>query len=181
MNHRYIKGTLSAPKVSWEVNLYLGLRAFHREWSLRVESEHLQWSVACIVFSQFLRSCHISSRLPCVDSLFLFIWGTTHMSQISSSNSIILRVRAQSIHAIGCHHLCVIHRDFLITSPSIRCCQLHYVKTSNRSRSICNGPLTPVTCTHICNGCYLAPVTDKRGRSTSGLASATLVINVDFW
>jgi hypothetical protein len=38
----------------------------------------------------------------------------------------------------------------------------HYVKISNRSRNICNGPLTPVTCTHICNGCYLAPVTDKR-------------------
>jgi hypothetical protein len=39
MNHRYIKGILSAPKVSWQVNLYLGLRAFHREWSLGVESK----------------------------------------------------------------------------------------------------------------------------------------------
>jgi hypothetical protein len=29
----------------------------------------------------------------------------------------------------------------------------HYVKTSNRSRNICNGPLTPITCTHICNDC----------------------------
>jgi hypothetical protein len=36
----------------------------------------------------------------------------------------ILRVRAQSIRAIGCHHLCVIHRDFLLTSPSVECCQL---------------------------------------------------------
>jgi hypothetical protein len=58
---------------------------------------------------------------------------------------------------------------------------IHYVKTSNRSRSICNGPLTPVTCTHICNDCYLVPVTNKRGRSTPGLASATPVTNVDFW
>jgi hypothetical protein len=57
----------------------------------------------------------------------------------------------------------------------------HYVKTSNRSRIICNGPLTPVTCTHICNDCYLVPVTDKRDRSTPGLASATPVTNVDFW
>jgi hypothetical protein len=39
MNHRYIKGILSAPKVSWEVNLYLGLRAFHRQWSLGVQSK----------------------------------------------------------------------------------------------------------------------------------------------
>jgi hypothetical protein len=36
----------------------------------------------------------------------------------------ILRVRAQSIRAIGCHHLCVIHRDLLLTSPSVGCCQL---------------------------------------------------------
>jgi hypothetical protein len=57
----------------------------------------------------------------------------------------------------------------------------HYVKTSNRSRSICNGPLTPVTCTNICNGCYLAPVTDKRGRLTPALASTTPVTNVNFW
>jgi hypothetical protein len=57
----------------------------------------------------------------------------------------------------------------------------HYVKTSNRSHNICNEPLTPVTCTHICNGCYLVPVTDKRGRPTPGLASATPVTNVDFW
>jgi hypothetical protein len=42
------------------------------------------------------------------------------------------------------------------------------VKTSNRPHNICNGLLTPVTCTHICNGCYLAPVTDKRGRPTPG-------------
>jgi hypothetical protein len=124
MNHRYIKGILSAPKVSWEVNLYLVLRPFHREWSLGVEANNLQWSVACIVFSQFLRSCHTSSRLPCVDSLFLFICGNSHMSQVSSCNSMILRVRAQSIRAIGCHHSCVIHRDLLLTSPSVGCCQL---------------------------------------------------------
>jgi hypothetical protein len=57
----------------------------------------------------------------------------------------------------------------------------HYVKTSNRSRSICNGTITPVTYTHISNGCYLAPVTDKHGGRTPGLASATPVTNVDFW
>jgi hypothetical protein len=58
---------------------------------------------------------------------------------------------------------------------------IHYVKTSNRSRSICNGPLTPVTCTHICNGCYLAHITDKSGRLTPRLASIMPVTNVDFW
>jgi hypothetical protein len=57
----------------------------------------------------------------------------------------------------------------------------HYVKTSNRSHNICNRPLTPVTCTHICNCCYLAPVTDKRGRSTLGLAFAKPITNVYFW
>jgi hypothetical protein len=36
----------------------------------------------------------------------------------------ILRVRAQSIRAIGGHHLCVIHGDLLLTSPSVGCCQL---------------------------------------------------------
>jgi hypothetical protein len=56
----------------------------------------------------------------------------------------------------------------------------HYVKTSNRSRNICNGPLTPVTSTHICNGCCLAPVTYRRARTTLGLASTTPVTNVDF-
>jgi hypothetical protein len=57
----------------------------------------------------------------------------------------------------------------------------HYMKTSNRSRSICNGPLMPVTSTHICNGCCLVPVTYKRARTTMGLASTTPVTNVDFW
>jgi hypothetical protein len=56
----------------------------------------------------------------------------------------------------------------------------HYVKISNRSHNICNGPLTSVTYIRICNGCYLVPVTDKRGRPTPGLASATPVNNVDF-
>jgi hypothetical protein len=71
----------------------------------------------------------------------------------------------------GFHTKCVgIHND-----------ALHYVKTSNRSRNICNGPLTPITCTHICNGYYLVLVTDMRGRPTPGLASATPVTNVDFW
>jgi hypothetical protein len=58
---------------------------------------------------------------------------------------------------------------------------MHYVKTSNRSHNICNGPLTPVTSTHICNGCSLAPVTYKRARTTLGLASTMPVTNVDFW
>jgi hypothetical protein len=57
----------------------------------------------------------------------------------------------------------------------------HYVKTSNMSRSICNGPLTPVTSTHICNGCRLAHVTYKRARTTPRLACTTPVTNVDFW
>jgi hypothetical protein len=57
----------------------------------------------------------------------------------------------------------------------------HYVKTSNRSHSICNGPLTLVTSTHICNGCCLVPVTYKCARATMGLASTTPVTNVDFW
>jgi hypothetical protein len=47
-------------------------------------------------------------------------------------------------------------------------CGSHYVKTSNRLRNICNGPLTHDTCTHICNDCYLTFVTDKRGRPTQG-------------
>jgi hypothetical protein len=103
-----------------------------------LKANNLQWSVAYTGFSQFLRSCHTSSRLPCADSLFLLIWGTSHMSQISSRNSMILCVRTQSICAIRCHHLCVgysglhtclkylhvIHRDFLLTSPGVRCCQL---------------------------------------------------------
>jgi hypothetical protein len=74
-----------------------------------------------------------------------------------------------------------VHNSFrfllLASSPTAE----HYVKTSNRSHIICNGPLTPVTCTHICNGCYLATVTDKRSRLTPGLASATPITNVDFW
>jgi hypothetical protein len=36
----------------------------------------------------------------------------------------IVRARTQSIHAIGCHHLCVIHHDLLVTSPTVGCCQL---------------------------------------------------------
>jgi hypothetical protein len=46
------------------------------------------------------------------------------MFQISSCNSMIVHVRGPSIHAIGWHHLCVIHRDLLLTSPSVGCCQL---------------------------------------------------------
>jgi hypothetical protein len=57
----------------------------------------------------------------------------------------------------------------------------HYVKTSNRSRRISNGSLTPVTSTHICNGCCLVPATYKRAKTTPGLASTTPVTNVDFW
>jgi hypothetical protein len=57
----------------------------------------------------------------------------------------------------------------------------HYVKTSNRSCNICNRPLMPITSTHICNGCCLAPVTYKHARTTPWLASTTPVTNVDFW
>jgi hypothetical protein len=67
------------------------------------------------------------------------------------------------------------------TFPLFWMTNAHYVKTSNRSHNICNGPLTPVTCTHICNSCCLAPITDKRGMPTPGLASAMPVTNVDFW
>jgi hypothetical protein len=55
------------------------------------------------------------------------------------------------------------------------------VKTSNRSCCICNEPLTPVTSTHICNGCCLVPVTYKSARTTPGLTSTMPVTNVDFW
>jgi hypothetical protein len=55
------------------------------------------------------------------------------------------------------------------------------VKTSKRSRNICNGPLMPVTSTHIGNSCCLASVTYKRARTTPGLASTMPVTNVDFW
>jgi hypothetical protein len=58
---------------------------------------------------------------------------------------------------------------------------VHYLKTSNRSRNICNGPLTAVTSTHVCNSCCLAPITYKRARTTPGLAFTTPVTNVDFW
>jgi hypothetical protein len=75
----------------------------------------------------------------------------------------------------------LISNSWLISSANLATRELHYVKTSNRSHNICNGPLTPVTCTLICNDCYFAPVTDKCGRSTLGLASETPVTNVDFW
>jgi hypothetical protein len=57
--------------------------------------------------------------------------------------------------------------DTQLPPPQIQA-EYHYVKTSNRSRNICNGPLTPVTSTHICIGCCLAPVTYKRARTTPG-------------
>jgi hypothetical protein len=57
----------------------------------------------------------------------------------------------------------------------------HHVKTSNRSRNICNGPLWPVTSRNICNGCCLAPVTHKRGRLDPDLATTTPVTDEDFW
>jgi hypothetical protein len=57
----------------------------------------------------------------------------------------------------------------------------HHVKTSNRSRSICNGPLWPVTRRNFCNGCCLAPVTHKRGRLDLELATTTPVTDEVFW
>jgi transposase InsO family protein len=83
-----------------------------------------------------------------------------------------------------CHDLGLKHQ---FCSPYVVCQngvverKKRYVKTSNRSRSICNGPLTPVTYTHICNGCCLVPVTYKSARTTLGLASTTPVTNVNFW
>jgi hypothetical protein len=63
---------------------------------------------------------------------------------------------------------CELIIDRLVRSLVVEPTHPHYVKTSNRSHNICNRPLTPVTYTHICC-CYLAPVTDKRGRSTPGV------------
>jgi hypothetical protein len=117
MNRRYIKGILSTPKVSWEVNFYLGLWAFHREWSLRVESKQSS------MIGGLYRLFAISSFGPHIIKVAL-CGGTSHMSQISSCNSMILHVRAQSIRAIRCYHLCVIYGDLLLTSPSVGCCQL---------------------------------------------------------
>lgn len=57
---------------------------------------------------------------------------------------------------------------------------LHSVKTSNRSRSIGNGPLMAVTWTPISNGCCLAPLTHKRGRLDLDLGTTTPVTNVNF-
>jgi hypothetical protein len=67
----------------------------------------------------------------------------------------------------------VMSAQCIITMENVRCSE-RYVKTTNRSHNICNRPLTPVTCTHIYSGCYLAPVAYKRGRSTLGLAFAPL-------
>jgi hypothetical protein len=68
INHRYIKGILSAPKVSWEVNLYFGLRAFHREWSLGVESK--QSSMIGGLY-QFFSSCQCSWSLCFVPNFWI--------------------------------------------------------------------------------------------------------------
>jgi hypothetical protein len=59
--------------------------------------------------------------------------------------------------------------------------KLHHVKTSNRSRNICNGPLWPVTSQNICNGCCLAPVTHKCGRLDPELVTTTPVTDENFW
>jgi hypothetical protein len=104
--------------------LYLGLRAFHHEWSLGVESK--QSSMIGGLYRLFTIPSfvpHIIKVASCRLTL-LFICGTSHMSQISSRNSMILRVRAQSIRDSVCHHLCVIHGDLLLTSPNVGCCQL---------------------------------------------------------
>jgi hypothetical protein len=90
------------------------------------------------------------------------------------------------IHYKACNndaeYKALIHGLHITVSLGIkRLIAYHYVKTSNRSRNICNGSLTPVTSTHICNGCCLAPVTYRRARTTPGLASTTPVTNVDFW
>jgi hypothetical protein len=124
MNHRYTKGIYQLQNCLERLICTLAFELFIVIGLSELKANNLQWLVACIVFSQFLRSCHTSSRFPCVYSLFLFICGTSHLSQVSSSNSMILRVRAQSIRASVCHHLCVIHGDLLLTSPSVRCCQL---------------------------------------------------------
>jgi hypothetical protein len=92
MNHRYIKEYYQFQKCLERLICTLAFELFIVSGLSELKANNLQWSVASIVFSQFLHSCHTSSRLPWVDSLFLFIFGTSHMSQISSCNSMILRV-----------------------------------------------------------------------------------------
>jgi hypothetical protein len=76
----------------------------------------------------------------------------------------------------------MLQRSFIGTQNYVLVyCTEHHVKTSNRSRSICNGPLWPVTSRNICNGCCLAPVTHKRGRLDPELATTTLVTDEAFW
>jgi hypothetical protein len=104
--------------------LYLVLRAFHREWSLGVQSKQSSMIGGLHrLFAIPLFVPHIIKVALCGLTLLIHL-GTSHISQISSCNFMILRVRAQSIRAIGCHHLCVIHSDLLLTSPSVGCCQL---------------------------------------------------------
>jgi hypothetical protein len=86
------------------------LKANNRWWS----------EVARVVFSQFFPSCHTSSRLLCVDSL-IFIVGLTHLDYENCS-FIIHRVRTQSIRAIECRLLCVIHRGLLRSNITV--CQM---------------------------------------------------------
>jgi hypothetical protein len=104
--------------------LYLGLRAFHREWSLGVESKQSSMigGLYCLLaIPSFVP--HIIKVALSGLTLLIHLWDFTHVSNIFMY-SMILRVRAQSICAIGCHHLCVIHGDLLLASPSAGCCQL---------------------------------------------------------
>jgi hypothetical protein len=83
MKYRYIKGILSAQKVFLEVNLYLGLRAFHREWSLGVESKQspmISGLHRLFAIPPFVP--HIIKFALCGLTLLIHLWDFTHVSNI---------------------------------------------------------------------------------------------------
>jgi hypothetical protein len=83
MNQRYIKGILLAPKVSREVNLYLGLGAFHREWSLGVESKQSSMIGGLYrLFAILSFVPHIIKIALCGLTLLIHLWNFTHVSNI---------------------------------------------------------------------------------------------------
>jgi hypothetical protein len=117
--HEYFKIKISYPKVPWELNVYLSLRAFHCVWSFGDENERsLMIRGGSHRLLQSLSSCHMLSRLIYVGSP-LFICGLTQLLSVFMG----LLVCAQSVYAIGCCPLCVILRGLLQTSPCIGCRQ----------------------------------------------------------
>jgi hypothetical protein len=117
----------------------------------------------------------VADRLPSWMGRLLSITGRLVLTKVTLTSLVIYPAMALQLSPWAIGAIEKLRRAFLWNGSD------HYVKTSNRSHNICNGPLTPVTSTHICNGCCLAPVTYKRARTTTGLASTTPVTNVDFW